>query len=295
MKKTIALVVLGVITFSSCTKQNLSETAYVEPVNTVGTNAVGPWNTVFWDDFTNTNQWTKANRKDYNSSYCTYASSAVTNGSVDGFSALIIKATKTATNAWQSGHVKSSFAFSPATNEEYHTTAKIKLLCYNGTTPVAYNTGYGCWPAFWHVNETNWPTNGEVDILEAFQFYNSTYSQSNVFYGTTKDNNQLSNTCERRYTSNGYPGYTTSGWHTYDSYWANTNGVEKVTIKIDGVTITTYTNSIPYLNLNNFNNHSLILNVAVGDTKTYIDESQINVRTSTQMWVDYVKVEKRTL
>ena len=161
----------------------------------------------------------------------------------------------------------------------------------NGSTYMDFTQTYGAWPAFWTVQETNWPTEGEIDIMEGYSYGNSANYASNLFYGTSTGNNQLGNTCQKPYA-------VTSGWHMYDEYWANNNGVVTVTIQLDGNTVSTYTNSINgNLKLQNFGPHNIILNLCVGSNSNLgiFNNNSINLYSKTMMWVDYVTVDKCTL
>ncbi len=261
--------------------------------NTTSIQAVSAWTRQFTDDFTNTssfNNWTRASRADYNSSICNYQTSNPTIGSYDSRSVLVLTASGSG-SYYTSGHVKSNYSFKPANNEEYRVSAQIKLIAMNGSTYMDFTQTYGAWPAFWTVQESAWPTKGEIDIMEAYSY--STYAKyaSNLFYGTTSGANQLGNTCEKPFSA-------TSGWHMYDEYWKNENGVVTVTTKLDDVTIYTYTNAINgNLQLQNFGPHHIVLNLNVGSNSNLgiFNNSNINLYSKTMMWIDYVTVDKRTL
>jgi hypothetical protein len=253
--------------------------------------ALGPWQRVFTENFSSTasfNNWQRANRFDYNSNLCQYDPNVPTIGTYDNRNVLVLTATKSG-NIWKSGHVKSYFNFKPGVNEEYRVSAAIKLVAMNGTSWYGFNSTYGVWPAFWTVNETAWPTKGEIDIMEGYSYGGSSRFASNLFYGTTAGQNQLGSSAERTYG-------VSEGWHMYDEYWKNVNGWVTVTISLDGNVVATYTNSVnPNLRLQNFGPHNIILNLNVGSNYNIFDNSRINVFTKTMMWVDYVTVDKRTL
>jgi hypothetical protein len=287
---------MATVVFSNCSKKE--EEIQVEPItqttSTSNLKAASAWSRVFTDDFSNTgswNNWTRTQRYDYNSSLCYYNSSNPAIATYDGRSCLVLTAYKNG-SIWNSGHVKSYYSFKPGTNEEYRTSAYIKLIALNGSSYTGFANTYGMWPAFWTVNETTWPANGEIDIMEGYSYSGSTKFASNLFYGTYTCStcNQLGTTCESQY-------YPSEGWHLYDEYWANTNGWVTVTIKLDGVTVKTYSNSINgNLKLENFGPHNIILNLNVGCTTwSAFDNSKINALTKTMMWVDYVTVDKRTI
>jgi hypothetical protein len=190
---------------------------------------------------------------------------------------------------YESGHVKSYFDFKPLRNEEFHVSASIRLLAMNEADTMGFADTYGAWPAFWTVQESDWPVSGEIDIMEGYSYAGSTRFASNIFYGTTAGTNLLGTTAEREY-------HVDEGWHTYDMYWENFDGVITITTKVDGETRATYTNATnSNLNLSNFGPHNIILNLNVGDNYGIFDNTKINLFTKTMMWVDYVTVDKRTI
>ena len=287
----MAICVIGVISLS-CKKGNKNSTieeSTVQPDGKEKTMA-GPWLRVFADDFSiNLNNWTKANRADYNSSICVYDPNVPVIGNYDSRSVLVLAATPSG-RTYKSGHVKSNFSFKPQENEEYRVSASIKLVAIDGTSWKDFTQTYGAWPAFWTVQENSWPAQGEIDIVEAYSFGNSAKYASNLFYGTA-GNNQLGNTCEKTYAVG-------SEWHVYDEYWKNENGNVTLTIQLDGTTVSSYTNAINgNLKLQNFGPHNIIFNLNVGSNNNLgiFNNSLINLFSKTMMWVDYVTVDKRTL
>jgi hypothetical protein len=250
----------------------------------------GPWIRVLTDNFDangNLNNWEKTSRKDYNSSICNYVSDNPRLANLDNKDCLELSAYKSGSE-YNSGHVKSYVTFSPANNEEYAVTASIKLIAKDGATYKGFGETYGAWPAFWTVQETNWPTKGEIDILEGYSFGNSTRFASNLFYGTSSGNNLLNNTAERTYT-------VSEGWHTYQERWRNINGSVTVEVWLDGSRKSSYTNATDsQLKLENFKDHNIIFNLNVGSNTGIFDNSRINLFSKTYMYVDFVRLDKRT-
>lgn len=304
--KRLAIVAVGglLIPFTACKKvETVSGSQPEEETQANIKTQAGPWQTVFGEYFndqtTFNNQWTKTGgRVDHNSDICHYESWVPVLDTKDGKSVMILTATKVGEYNFRSGHVKSGFSFKPGNNEEYLVESNIKLIAQDGGTFKGFSQTYGAWPAFWTVQENQWPTKGEIDIMEGYSKYGETHFASNLFYGTQFLKNLLGSTCEREYQ----PKNLSEGWHKYEQYWKNVNGVVTVTIKVDNVTQANYTNSAnANLNLNNFGPHNIILNLNVGHTPKdenpyyLFDNRRINLFTKTMMWVDNVVVKKRTL
>ena len=262
--------------------------------------AGAPWVKQFEETFnmgSSLSQWTKAQRADYNSNYCDYKSSVPTIQTRDGRDCLEIKTTKLSASKYQSGLIKSIYQYKPENNTEYMLSANIKLIAMDGANYKSFTDTYGAWPAFWSVQENAWPVQGEIDTMEGYSFApNASRFTSNLFYGTTSGTNQLGNAAERSYPST-FNVNGNNGWHLYESFWSVKNNVVTVTIKLDNVTVSTYTNSsVSKLNLNNFGPHNIIINMNVGSNDSnFIDPNKINLFTSTMMWVDDVTVYKRSI
>lgn len=297
MKKFIlSSSVLVCLLFASCENEGVevlpAETESSATESTVG--AKGPWSYILWEPFDSgsniTNKWTKTNRKDYNSeTTCTYKPSQVGLASLDGKQCLRLTAKSDGNGKYISGHIKSKKNFKPAKNQEIYVTARIKLVAKNGNTWKGFNQTYGAWPAFWTVNETDWPKKGELDIMEGYSYGGSSHFASNLFYGTSVGKNLLSNT-DKSYS-------ISEGWHTYQMRWINKNNVYSAEMWIDGKKKATYNDAnTNKLKMSNFGWHNVILNLNVGsDDKNLFQDSKINLFSNTYMYVDYVAVKKRTI
>lgn len=329
----IAMIALMCVMFISCESdlETLTKNIKTDPsIESAAIPTPVAWFRVFTENFDNNasfNRWEKTHRLDYNSSICMYDSAVPYISTFEGKTVLVLTATALANGTYRSGHVKSYFEFVPDVDEEYHIVSKIKLVAADYRYPIRlrsdnpnpdipYNSPYiyrnfaetyGAWPAFWTVQETDWPTKGEIDIMEGFTFGQIGQERyaSNLFYGTTVGQNLLGTNAERPYMVSAALGtgiYQEEGWHTYEAYWTNDNGVLSVRVKYDGLEHTTYTNSIdPDLELENFGPHNIILNLNVGHdpdengNPVIFNNADIELFAKTMMLVDFVTVTKRNL
>ncbi len=300
MKKIIfSTTALFCVIFTSCNTDEVARTAPVSNDDVVSESLAaksGAWAMVFEDNFDASSSidanWTRTNgRTDYNSSICHYKAWFSTLATTDGKQCLRLAAKKINDHEYRAGHVKSKFAYKPNNNEEYRLRASIKLAAKSGSVNKSFDKTYGAWPAFWTVQETAWPTKGEIDIMEGYS--KSPYPAhfaSNLFYGTSTGVNRLGSSCENSYD-------VADGWHTYEMRWKKSgSGYVTVTIYLDGVRIKTYNNSInSNLKLQNFGPHNIMLNLNVGSDNEIFDNSKINLFSNVYMYVDYVKLQKRSI
>lgn len=255
------------------------------------------WSTIFFDPFNNLNSWTKTDRADYNSPTCFYRPSNVSIVNINGTNnALKLEARKTGSNSFQSGHVKSLRQFKPENNQEIRFRGRIKLQSKNrnGNT-LAFHKTYGAWPAFWTVEENGWPSKGEIDIMEAYTYggANNDRYACNMFYGRNIGRSDLNHgQTVQSYTQKIRP----ISWNIYEMRWRNKNGNITVSVYINGEFVKRYTNRlINNLRLENFTPHNIILNLNVGDNLGIFDNSRVNLFNRTEMMIDWVRVEKRSL
>lgn len=145
--------------------------------------------------------------------------------------------------------------------------------------------GKGVWPAFWMmpVNRTDWPTCGELDIMENVGF-DATGIHSTIH---CKTYNNGGTSIEKGYK---YVSTAESDYHLYAMKWTPT----EVVFYVDGDVILTYKNDGNGFNTWPFDNpFYLILNVAWGGDwggQQGVDESALPVTMS----VDYVRVYQKT-
>jgi Glycosyl hydrolases family 16 len=89
------------------------------------------------------------------------------------------------------------------------------------------------WPAFWLVNGSDWPTDGEIDVAEGM----GGFDYASFHYGTSPATEQSLSTYDGSARAYGRPIGT--GWHTVDVVWA----AGSVTIYYDGRVFTAFTGS----------------------------------------------------
>lgn len=167
-----------------------------------------------------------------------------------------------------------------------------KYFSANSTTPkVRFSArmklppGYGMWPAFWTYGE-DWPTNGEIDIMEAQgqqpKVYTTDYWYGSVFENpepvTAKDGAIITSSVD-----------LTTCYHVYEAIWQK----DTLTFMLDGQVVNKkYKNDptggggfIPSM----FGKlQRVALNAAVGgDNFSNLDPSKIVVGTT---YVDWVRV-----
>ena len=167
---------------------------------------------------------------------------------------------------YTSGRIESATNFSAsAATPEVRMMARIKLP-----------SGYGMWPAFWSYGDP-WPTQGEIDILEARGQEDLKY-QTNYFYGRAPNRNQV----------RGAEGYITTNvsmqncYHVYEMTWSQND----LKFYFDGVLVKT--NSGGQVSNLFGKTERITLNLAVGG----LFFSNLNpslIQTGT-MYVDWVKV-----
>lgn len=165
-----------------------------------------------------------------------------------------------------SGRIESKSTFSSS-----NTTPKVRMIAR-----LKLPAGYGMWPAFWSYGNP-WPTQGEIDILEARGNEPFKY-QTAYWYGRRSGVNIANNT----------EGYITSDvsltdcWHVYEVIWEKS----KLTFLLDGQVVVTKTGGW----ISDFYRKSefIALNLAVGGG-FFGNPPSSSIVTGT-MQIDWVKV-----
>ncbi len=247
------------------------------------------WQTMFEDNFNDKgslHKWEKAERPDFNSNNCIYKANNPKIGTIDDYSCLVLSASKKG-NEYESGHVKSFFVFKPEKNEEYRVESKIKLVGFKGNEQKVFSQTYGIQGKLTLTEEKSWPTKGEINILDAYSYGNSSKYFNNLFYGSVIGEDVLANAAKKQFDH-------TDGWHNYALIWINDNGKHTLKIEIDEILVATYTNNdYKDLKLENFGKHNIIFNLNVGSNDTTFKNQSIKLFNKTEMYIDWIKVEKR--
>lgn len=168
--------------------------------------------------------------------------------------------------SYTSGRIESKTLFSAS-----RTVPKVRIMAR-----IKLPAGYGMWPAFWSYGDP-WPTQGEIDILEARGQEPFNYA-TNYFYGRTAGKNLVSG-AEASITSDVD---LTTCYHVYEMIW----GKNDLTFLFDGQIVNIKSGGyIP----NIFGkNEKITLNLAVGGLFfPNLDPALIQTGT---MRVDWVKV-----
>jgi beta-glucanase (GH16 family) len=234
------------------------------------------WTKIFGDDFsTNLNSWSTWYGGAFNNELQLYQAPnlSVTNGN------LVISARKETVTGpttpfdatqktfnYTSGRIESTTNFSASSSSPVvRMMARIKLPA-----------GYGMWPAFWSYGDP-WPTQGEIDILEARGQEDNKY-QTNYFYGKVVNRNLV----------RGAEGFVTTDvsvqtcYHVYEMVWSQND----LKFYFDGVLVKT--NSGGYVTSLFGKTERITLNLAVGGLFfSNLDPALIQAGT---MYVDWVKV-----
>ncbi len=214
------------------------------------------WTKILDEQFANLDNWNVWYGGAYNNELQLYRSNniALSNGNLQ---IIAKKETVTgptlpgsATNKtfnYTSGRLESKVLYSAnSTNPKIRMVSRIKL-------PV----GYGMWPAFWSYGDP-WPTQGEIDILEAKGQEPTTY-YTNYFYGNTVNTNLVSGATS---TINSSVSLQTC-YHVYEMVWE----ASKLSFYLDGNLVDTKSAASPggnYVSNLFGKSEKIVLNLAVG-------------------------------
>ncbi len=107
--------------------------------------------------------------------------------------------------SFTSARIESKKMFTPT-----RTTGQVRVV-----SRIKLPSGYGMWPAFWLYGD-NWPTNGEIDVLEA-RGNEPTLFQTNYFFGRRANINLVQDGASYLTTSTSL----SDCWHVYEVIWSS--------------------------------------------------------------------------
>ncbi|MFF0089627.1 glycoside hydrolase family 16 protein [Streptomyces canus] len=265
------------------------------------------WSQVFLDDFNgsagtgvNTSNWQYATGTSYPGGPAHWGTGEVetmtnstSNVALDGNGNLRITPLRDAAGNWTSGRIETNRTdFQPPSGGKLRVEARIQMPNVTGTAAEGY------WPAFWALgapyrgNYQNWPSVGELDIMENVQGMNRVWATMHCGTnpgGPCNETTGIGN-------SVACPGSTCqSAFHTYTMEWDRSVSPETIRFLVDGtqfhsvnasqVDATTWANATGH-------GFFLILNVAMGGA--FPDAFGGGLDSGTQsgvpMTVDYVQV-----
>ncbi|MFE7170998.1 glycoside hydrolase family 16 protein [Streptomyces sp. NPDC057616] len=237
------------------------------------------WNQVFLDDFNgsagtgvNTSNWQYDTGTSYPGGAANWGTgevetmtSSTSNVALDGSGNLRITPVRDSSGHWTSGRIETTRTdFQPPAGGKLRVEARIQMPNVTG------NAAAGYWPAFWALgapyrgNYQNWPSVGELDIMENVQGINKVWATMHCGTnpgGPCNETTGIGN-------SVACPGSTCqSGFHTYSMEWDRSVSPEAIRFYVDGVNYHTVTaGQMDATTWANATNHGffVILNVAMG-------------------------------
>ncbi|KAB1144945.1 carbohydrate-binding protein [Streptomyces luteolifulvus] len=265
------------------------------------------WSQVFLDDFNgaagsgvNTADWQYDTGTSYPGGPANWGTgevetmtSSTNNVSLDGNGNLRITPRRDSAGNWTSGRIETNRTdFQPPSGGKLRVEARIQMPNVTGTAAEGY------WPAFWMLgapyrgNYQNWPSVGELDIMENVQGLNRVWAT--LHCGTNPGGPCNETSGIGNYTA--CPGTACqAGFHTYTMEWDRSAGPEAIRFSVDGTTYHTVTaNQVDATTWANATHHGffVILNVAMGGA--FPDAFGGGLDSGTEpghpMVVDYVQV-----
>lgn len=215
------------------------------------------------------------------------------NVSLDGNGNLRITPLRDSAGNWTSGRIETNRTdFQPPAGGKLRVEARIQMPNVTGDAAAGY------WPAFWMLgapyrgNYQNWPSVGELDIMENVQGINKTWA---TMHCGTNPGGQCNETTGLG-NSTACPNTTCqSGFHTYTMEWDRSVSPEAIRFYVDGVNYQTVTaNQMDATTWANATNHGffVILNVAMGGAfpAAFGGGPTSATESGHPMLVDYVQV-----
>jgi hypothetical protein len=265
------------------------------------------WTQVFLDDFNgtagsgvNTSDWQYATGTSYPGGPANWGTGEVetmtnstSNVSLDGNGNLRITPLRDSAGRWTSGRIETNRTdFQPPAGGKLRVESRLQMPNVTGTAAEGY------WPAFWMLgapyrgNYQNWPSVGELDIMENVQGRNQVWATMHCGTNPGGPCNETTGIG----SSTACPGTTCqSGFHTYTMEWDRSVTPETIRFSVDGTQFhSVNANQVDATTWTNATNHGffIILNVAMGGAfpDAFGGGLDGDTRSGVPMVVDYVQV-----
>jgi beta-glucanase (GH16 family) len=214
------------------------------------------------------------------------------NAHLDGSGHLVITATKDPSGAWRSARLETRRTdFQAPAGGQLKVQARIRVP----------DGGAGYWPAFWMLGAkfrgvyTNWPSAGEIDIME------NRGSEPTMVHGTLHCGVTPGGPCDENngisgaYRSPSSAPPLSAGFHTYGVVWDRTKPVEQIRWYVDGHRyFTVRSTGVDPATWASATHHGffVLLNLAIGGS--FPGPTDTGTRAGQAMTVDSVSVSRRT-
>ncbi|MFF3514441.1 glycoside hydrolase family 16 protein [Streptomyces sp. NPDC002573] len=254
-------------------------TAATLPANASAPTPPSGWTQVFLDDFNgaagsgvNTANWQYDTGTSYPGGAANWGTgevesmtSSTNNVLLDGNGDLLITPRRDAAGNWTSGRIETNRTdFQPPAGGKLRVQARIQMPDVTGAAAKGY------WPAFWMLgapyrgNYQNWPSVGELDVMENVQGLNTDWATMHCGTnpgGPCNETSGIGNSTSCSGTT------CQAGFHTYAMEWDRSTSPEEIRFYLDGVNFhTVRANQVDATTWANATNHGffVILNVAMG-------------------------------